>query len=554
MKLRAPFADLRVSPTIIMETTMPVDKTRQSWKPGDGWEKAIDDIHYVRALAKELGGPERVKRQHDGGRYTVRERIDKMVDPGSFMEAGPMVGAAEFDADGNIVGFTPGAYVMGLAEIDGRPVAIGGDDFTISGGSPHNVRKGARQFTQPLAIQYGVPYIQLVEGVGHSSKSDEAAGHMGLPGGDLWWRGVELLKTVPVAAGIMGSVAGAPAAFALMSHFTVMIKEQSQIFPSGPPVVRRAIGETLDKEELGGYRMHVHESGQVDNVAEDEEDAFDQLKKFISYLPNTTSDVAERVETGDPPDRKPEELLNIVPANRKRAYDPRKLIRLVVDNGEFFEMRRHWGGAVITGFARLDGYSVGVVGSDPRSLAGAMDGWAAEKYAHFVDLCDAFNLPVVIFLDMPGFMLGSHAERKATMRRGVRALIASAEADVPKIEFNVRKAYGVAADAPHSLGHPNGLNLRFGWPAGEWGGIPIEGGVAAAYRREIENAPDPDAHREMIENRLLRLRSPFRAAYKGDVVDLIDPRETRQLACRFVKLAQPMLQKLARRPKRAVRP
>ena len=226
------------TPAVEGWNNMPVDKTRQSWKPGDGWDKAIDDIHYVRALAKELGGPERVKRQHDGGRYTVRERIDKMVDPGSFMEAGPMVGAAEFDADGNIVGFTPGAYVMGLAEIDGRPVAIGGDDFTISGGSPHNVRKGARQFTQPLAIQYGLPYIQLVEGVGHSSKSDEAAGHMGLPGGDLWWRGVELLKTVPVAAGIMGSVAGAPAAFALMSHFTVMIKEQSQIFPSGPP--RRA--------------------------------------------------------------------------------------------------------------------------------------------------------------------------------------------------------------------------------------------------------------------------------------------------------------------------
>ena len=245
---------------------MPVDMNRKNWKPGDSWEKAIDDIHYVRSLAKELGGPDRVKRQHDGGRYTVRERIDKMVDPGSFMEAGPMVGAAEFDADGNIRGFTPGAYVMGLAEIDGRPIAIGGDDFTISGGSPHNVHKGARQFTQPLAIQYGIPYVQLVEGVGHSSKSDEAAGHMGLPGGDLWWRNVELLRRVPVAAGIMGSVAGAPAAFALMSHFTVMIKGQSQIFPSGPPVVRRAIGEMMDKEELGGYQMHVHDSGQVDNV------------------------------------------------------------------------------------------------------------------------------------------------------------------------------------------------------------------------------------------------------------------------------------------------
>ena len=533
---------------------MPIDKDRDMWKPGMPWEQAIDDMKYVRGLAAELGGPERVKRQHAGGRHTVRERIEKMVDPGSFLEAGPMVGAAEFDDEGNMVEFTPGAYVMGLAEIDGRPVAIGGDDFTISGGSPHNVRKHSRQFTQPLATQYGIPYIQLVEGVGHSAKADEASGHMGLPGGDLWWKGVELMKTVPVAAGIMGSVAGAPAAFALMSHFTVMVKDQSQIFPSGPPVVRRAIGEDMDKEELGGYKRHVHESGQVDNEAESEEDAFEQIKAFISYLPNTTNDVAPRVETGDPPDRRPEELLNIIPPNRRRGYDPRKLIKLVVDNGEFFEMRRHWAGSIITGFARLDGYSVGIIGSDPMRLAGAMDGWAAEKYAHFVDLCDAFNLPVVIFLDMPGFMLGSHAERIATMRRGVRALIASAEAKVPKIEFNIRKAYGVAADAAHSLGHPDGLNLRFGWPAGEWGGIPIEGGVAAAYRREIDNAPDPEAHRAMIEERLLKLRSPFRAAFRGDVVDLIDPRETRRLACTFVKLAQPMLHKLAQREKRAVRP
>ncbi|MDH4148702.1 MAG: hypothetical protein OEY23_26410, partial [Acidimicrobiia bacterium] len=232
----------------------------------------------------------------------------------------------------------------------------------------------------------------------------------------------------------------------------------------------------------------------------------------------------------------------------------RALIRHVADNGEFFEMRRHWAGAVITGFARLDGYSVGVIASDPMKLAGAMDGNVADKYTHFVDLCDTFNLPALIFLDMPGFMLGSAAERKATMRRGARALIASAEAKVPKIEFNVRKSYGVAADAPNGMGQPNGLNLRFGWPAGEWGGIPIEGGVAAAYKREIESAADPDAHREMIEERLLRLRSPFRAAHQGDVVDLIDPRDTRRLACRFVRLAQPMLARLAQEPKRAVRP
>lgn len=533
---------------------MPLDPKHVSWKPGMPWTKALDDIDYVRNLAQEMGGPERVKRHKERGYYTIRERIDKISDPDSFIEYGPMVGAAEFDDDGNLTEFTPGAYVMGLAEINGRPVALGGDDFTISGGSPHNVHKSPGDFVQPLAIQYGIPYVQLIQGAGHSSKADEAAGHMGLPSGGMWWKNVEVLRRVPCVAGIMGAVAGWPAAHALMSHFTVMVKEQSQIFPSGPPVVQRAIGETFDKEELGGYKMHVHESGQVDNVAESEEDAFEQIKTFLSYLPNTTNDVAERIETGDPPERRPEELLNLIPPNRKRTYDPRKLIELVVDNGKFFEMRRHWAGSVITGFARLDGYSVGIIGSDPQVMAGAMDGWAAEKYAHFVDLCDAFNLPVVIFLDMPGFMLGSHAERKATMRRGVRALISSYEAEVPKVEFNVRKSYGVAADAPNSLGHPNGLNLRYGWPAGEWGGIPIEGGVAAAYRREIESAPNPEAHRTMIEERLLKLRSPFRAAYKGDVVDLIDPRETRRLACTFVKLAQPLLAKLAKRPKRAVRP
>jgi acetyl-CoA carboxylase carboxyltransferase component len=533
---------------------MPADQTHESWKPGMGFDVAVDEIAYIRSLAEEMGGEERVKRQHDGGRYTIRERVDKILDPGSFIEAGPLVGAAEYDGDGNLRDFTPGAFVMGLGEVDGRPVAIGGDDFTISGGSPHNVHKGAAQFAVPLAHQYGIPYIQLIEGVGHSSKSDESAGHMGLPSGATFYRALQLLNRVPVAAGIMGAVAGAPAAFALSSHFTVMVKGQSQIFPSGPPVVERAIGEQISKDDLGGAHMHVHESGQVDNEAESEEDAFEQIKAFLSYLPNTTNLVAPRVETGDDPNRRVEELLTIMPQDRRRAYDPRKLIRLVMDNGEFFEMRRHWSGSLITGFARLDGYSVGVIGNDPMVLAGAMDGDAADKYAHFVDLCDAFNLPVVIFLDMPGFMLGSSSERKATMRRGIRALVASLEAKVPKIEFNIRKSYGVAADAPNSLGLPDGLNLRFGWPSGEWGGIPIEGGVAAAYKREIESAPDPEAHRTMIEDRLLRLRSPMKAAHHFDVIDLIDPRDTRRLACQFVKLAQPLLAELASRPKRAVRP
>ncbi|MGY9071347.1 MAG: acyl-CoA carboxylase subunit beta [Acidimicrobiales bacterium] len=533
---------------------MPVDPNREFWKPGMSWAKAVEDLDYVRELAAELGGPERVQRQHDGGRYTVRERIAKMVDEGSFSEMGELMGAAEYDDEGNLVAFIPGGYVMGLGELNGRPVAIGGDDFTISGGSPSGVHKLPHKFAHKLALQFGIPYVQLREGVGHSSKQDEEDGHMGLPEGDLWWETVQVLTKVPVAAGIMGSVAGWPAAAALLSHFTVMIKGQSQIFPSGPPVVERAIGETLNKEELGGWQMHVVESGQIDNVADTEDEALEQIRTFLSYLPDTTNDVAPRVETGDSPNRRPEELLTIIPENRRRGYKMRDLIELTVDDGKFFEMRRHYAGAVITGFARFDGYSCGIIASDPMSKAGAMDGNGADKYAHFVDLCDAFNLPVVIFMDMPGFMLGSHAERIATMRRGARALIASAEAKVPKVQFMVRKSYGVAADAPNSIGLPGGLNLRYGWPSGEWGGIPIEGGVAAAYKREILAADDPEAHRTEIEERLLRLRSPVKAAHKGDVVDLIDPRDTRALACRFVKLAQPALKKLAQRDKRAVRP
>ena len=181
---------------------MPIDKNRDSWKPGESWDKALDELEYIRGLAREMGGPERIKRQHDGGRYTIRERIDRFVDEDSFFEAGPLVGAAEYDADGNLTEFLPGAYVMGMGKIDGRPIAIGGDDFTISGGSPHNVHKGQGQFTQRLSLQYGIPYVQLIEGVGHSAKSDEAAGHMGLQMGTTWFRQIALLKQVPVAAGI----------------------------------------------------------------------------------------------------------------------------------------------------------------------------------------------------------------------------------------------------------------------------------------------------------------------------------------------------------------
>ena len=306
---------------------MPADPHHDSWKPGEPWEKALDELEYIRGLAREMGGLDRIARFHEKGKYTARERMERLADPGTFLEAGPLVGATEYAADGNLTSFKPGAYVMGLAEINGRPVAIGGDDSTISGGSPHDVHKGPWQYTQPLSLTYGIPYVALIEGVGHSSKADEHSGRMALSQGDHWWRLAELMRNVPVAAGFMGACAGLPAAAGCVSHFNCMVKDQAQVFPSGPPVVERAIGERIHKNDLGGYQMHVHTSGEVDNAAEDEEDLFDQIRSFLSYLPDNMYGVAERVETGDDPQRPVEELLHLMPTRRTRGYDPRRLIQ-----------------------------------------------------------------------------------------------------------------------------------------------------------------------------------------------------------------------------------
>ena len=232
---------------------MPVDQNRESWKPGQDWQGAIDEINYIKELAKEMGGEYGVARQHRGGRYTIRERIDKFLDADSFFEAGPLVGAYEYDGEGNLRDFTPGAFVMGMGQIDGRNIVIGGDDFTISGGSPHNVAKGASQFATPMAAQYGLPYVQLIEGVGHSAKRDEEEGRMALPGGQTWWRHVNLLNKVPVASGIMGSVAGAPAAFALL--VALHGDDQGTVADLPLRTSRRAARDRRDVQQGGAGRL-----------------------------------------------------------------------------------------------------------------------------------------------------------------------------------------------------------------------------------------------------------------------------------------------------------
>jgi len=525
----------------------------RTWKPGMDWTLAIEELHRRRDAVRKMGGKERVDRQHSEGKLTIRERIEALVDEGTFFEVGSTMGRSQYDENGDIVDFTPAAFVEGLGEIDGRLVAVGGEDFTISGGSPAGIHKDEVFFMHPMALQYGIPLVQLKDGAGASAASSEGTGHTPLPDGMFWATDVQVLHEVPVVCAVVGPTAGHVAARSVFSHFSIMVKNTGQVFPSGPPVVARALSDQIHKNDLGGSKVHTRESGVIDNEAEDEYDCFDQIRKFLSYMPDNVHETPPRKEMGDDPSRREEELLNIVPINRKKPYDMYRVIRLLVDKGEFFEMRKYFGRAAITAFARMDGYAVGIVASNPKFYAGAVESKTAQKIARFVDLCNFFSIPVVLLEDTPGLMIGSEAERQGTIRFGVNALMAVQEATVSKVHMAMRKAYGVGNDVFSGVGGPNALNLRFGWPSGEWGAIPIEGGVAAAYKRVIESAPDPEAKRREIENRLIMMRSPFRASEAGDVTDMIDPRDSRPIICKFIKAAQPYLKRNAG-PKRSVRP
>ena len=516
------------------------------------WSDAVDEIERRRELAARMGGEERVARQRAQGKLTIRERIDRFVDPGSFFEIGGMAGTGDYDADGRLKDFIPAGYVLGLGAVDGREVCVGGEDFTVRGGSGGG-GKGPGRWLQPAALQRRIPLVQFADGAGASARSYDDAGRMHLPDGNQWARDAELLSKVPVCSAIVGPSAGHVAGRAVLSHFSVMVRGQGQVFAAGPPVVKRAIGEDLTKEELGGVGVHVRSSGVVDNEAEDEDDAFRQIRAFLSYMPRNVWEMPPRVPTGDPADRREESLLSIVPRDRTRWYDMRELIELVVDNGELFEMRRSFGRSLITAFARFDGYPVGIIANDPKVYAGAMTADSADKQTHFVDLCNTFSIPVVLFVDVPGFMIGSRSEREGVMRAGMRAVVAGASASIPSVAIQIRKSYGMAGDAAACLGGPEALKMRFGWPSGEWGSIPIEGGVAAAYRREIENAADPEARRAEIEERLLQGRSPFKVAEAFEILDIIDPRETRSIICRFIAGAQETLRRNLG-PKGPVRP
>src|SRR5581483_2492577 len=433
-----------------------------------------------------------------------------------------------------LVEMTPAPYVMGLARIDGRDIAIGGEDFTVRGGISWggDRRKGGQGgFVEDLAFQYRIPLINLIDGAGGTVTSARRRGHTVFPGVHGFERSVQLLGMAPVVSAVMGTAAGGPAGRAILSHWSVMVKGSSQIFAAGPPVVERSLGHKVTKEELGGSAIAVDTAGTVDNVAGSEHECFAMIRRFLSYLPRNVWELPPVVPCDDPVDRREDELLTIVPKERRRPFAMKKLVSLVVDRDSTFEIQPSFGRSLITMLARMNGRTVGVIANNPMVQGGALDAKAARKQTHFIELCDAFHIPLIFFVDVPGFMVGVKAEETATLREGMRSVYAGLQATVPIFTVVIRKCYGMAGMATTDK---NGLDFKIAWPSAEWGSLPIEGGVAAAFRREIQSAPDPRQRELELEAELRALASPLLTAEAFGVEDVIDPRETRPYLCRFL--------------------
>ncbi len=498
----------------------------------------IAELQFRREQGKLMGGEAAIERQHQAGRLTIRERVAALTDTDSFREVGSLAGTGQYDQDNRLVSVTPAPYVGGLARIDGRPVALGGEDFTVRGGTTFGSarRKGGQGgFVEDLAHYYRIPLVNLIDGAGGSVTSLKRRGHSVFPGVHGFERSVGLLGTVPVVSAVLGTAAGGPAGRAILSHFSVMVRGTSQVFAAGPPVVKRSLGQVIDKDDLGGSKVAVDKAGTIHNAAASEEEAFEQIRRFLSFMPSNVWELPPVAQSADPKDRCDQRLASIVPEKRTQAYNMHRLVRMVVDAGSDFEIQPTYGKSVITMLARLDGRPVGIIANNPMVYGGAMDVHSARKQIHFMELCDTFHIPLVFLVDVPGFMVGLKAEEEGTLREGMRAVYIAGNLRVPTLTLVIRKCYGMAGMATCNK---NDVDMKMAWPSAEWGSLPVEGGVAAAFRREIMAAPDPAAKEKEMEAELKPYASPFRTAEAFAVEEIIDPRETRPVLCEWIALAE----------------
>jgi len=500
------------------------------------WEDELRELRQREQLAFQMGGAEKVARQHEFNKLTIRERISAISDPESFHEIGTLAGVARYDDDGELESFTPSNFVFGSAEIDERPVILSGDDFTVRGGSADASIPGKRLRAEGLALELRLPHIRLVDGMGGggSVKTIETAGRTYIPEVRGWETVVQHLAVAPSVSLALGSVAGIGAARVATSHYSVIVKDSAQMMIAGPALVDWANLGEVSKEELGASKIHTR-NGAIDDEASSEQEAFAMAKRFLSYLPSSVDELPPVIECDDDPERTEESLLSVVPKDPRQVYKMHGVIDAVLDRGSFFEIGKRWGRSIITGLGRLNGMPVALFAENPMIYGGAWTADASRKLIRFMDLASTFHIPLVHLEDCPGFLIGKQSEETATIRYGSQALAALGQATVPFCCVVVRKAFGVAGAANHK---PGSHHVRVAWPSGDWGSLPIEGGIEVAYKAELAEVDDHDAHLEKIKARLNKLRSPLRSAEYFEIEEIIDPRETRGVLCRWMKLAR----------------
>jgi propionyl-CoA carboxylase beta chain len=491
-------------------------------KSPETYEEKLAQLEQLRQQAAH-SSPEAEEKQHAKGKYTARERIEKLLDPGSFQELDTFVRHRTFEFGMEKNRPWGDAVVTGHGTIDGRRVCVFSQDFTVFGGSLGEVMAEKMCKVMDLAAKIGCPVIGINDSGG--ARIQEGVVSLGAYG-DVFLRNVRCSGVIPQISVIMGPCAGGAVYSPAITDFIFMVKETSHMFITGPDVIKTVTGEEPTFEELGGAMTHNTKSGVAHFASEDEDACLEDVRYLFSFLPQNNLETTPRVMPTDDPDRMDAELDSVVPDAPNKPYDMRDVVRYVVDDGEFLEVHEHFAQNIICGYSRLNGHAVGIVGNQPKALAGVLDIEASEKAARFVRTCDAFNIPIITFCDVPGFLPGTTQEWGGIIRKGAKLLYAFAEATVPKITVITRKAYGGAYDVMSSK--HLGADFNFAWPQAEIAVMGPEGAVNIIYRRDIASSPTPEERKEkLIADYKARFANPYTAAERGYIDDVIVPHTTR---------------------------
>ena len=482
-------------------------------------KKKVEELASWRALTLDAARPHAVEKQKALGKLTARKRLELLYDPGTFLEFGQLAEAAhgskESPADG---------VIIGIGRIDGRRAAVVNYDFTVMGGSQGEINHSKTDHIHKIALEQGLPMVYLLDGGGARAQDLDSFKYF-YP--EMWYDQVRMSGWVPMVAGVMGPSYAGHANLAGMCDLVVMVEKTSSMGIAGTHLVRTSLSTDITHFDLGGARMHAEVSGVADMLAEDDEDCLAKIKTFLSYLPTNAKESPPVIPCDDPVDRRDESLIDAVPSSDKRVYDMYKVIRSIVDHGVIFDIKPGWAKNMITCLARLNGRPLGVVANQPMYMAGVIDTPAAEKMSHFVEMCDAFNIPLLLLADVPGFMAGPEHERTGLVRRSMKTLYALGHSTVPIISLVTRKSYGMGGYVMGSRGFRP--NMLLGWPSAQMGGMGLGGAVEILHRKRIAEAEDPEKLRAELEEELLEKMRAFPTARCYGFDDIIDPRETRPI-------------------------